>query len=122
MNIKEFIKEKLKNIDVNKLNIKMQYDGIMIDTLLNYSELKNKDIVLKSIKDNFDIDTKNVQNIKIYENLKTDFVGDVTSYSFRIYLAELWLDKNGNDIIDFCADYVPETIEDFNNLMDKLKL
>lgn len=108
--------DKLETVDINKIDIIMlQCNGTLDDCSLKYSDLTNRELVKKVIKDVEDVDIKNYP-IKIYEKPILTNLGDMSEYSFRLYFGEVAIDDDG-EYVDFCLDCIPENEEHFNNII-----
>ena len=106
----------LKNLDLNTCTVTMIHDGIMSGQFA-YPILKDKQKVFQIIKETFDINVPKNSEIKfLKQNWDIDFYIDG---GIRLYVAELPLDKEGTDIIDFCIDEVFDTDEEFNDFIQK---
>ena len=116
----------LQNIDINKLDITICYNGVMGETFTTYGELikTSSEDLIKELDEQFGIlESINVKSnpiLKVHEK-PIILLDGFCEHGIRIYLAELGLDEYGDWVADFCADYVCETDEEFNKLIERLK-
>ena len=124
-NVKEYSDtekvQALKNINKDKLNVCIQYNGSVCGAYTDYKTFKNMSPkeLLQMAKKDFDIETDVIKELKIYENPEIEVDGEL----IRIFIGVLELNdaQHLEDYIDFRADYCCETNEEFDNLIKALQ-
>jgi len=119
LNCPDAILDELEKVNIDKIDIMLQYDGHLNDSPLKYSDLANRELVKKVIKDIEGVDIGNNQ-IKLYDKPLLTLVGDMSEYSFRLYFGEIALDEDG-EYIDFCLDCIPEDEKHFKIILNQWK-
>ena len=115
----EYREQQLQNIDLCKHYVTVQYNGSMGGYGM-YEKLTDRAYMEKILKEDWGIYVSENTTLVLIDN-PTDWEIDIyVEGGLRLYVAELWLDEEGNDIVDFCVDYVCETNEKFDKLIEEL--